>query len=148
MLLRDIMTPGVAEISPNATLQDAAEQMRSHDIGVLPVYSADRVVGILTDRDIAVRAVAAGRDPNHAKVSDIMSSSVTSCFEDDALETAAAVMEEKQIRRLIVLDHNKKVVGIVSLGDLARHGYDRNLSAEVLERVSEPSEKSDYASPT
>ena len=139
MMLKEVMTRGVAEISPQATLKQAAEQMRSLDIGALPVCSENRFVGMLTDRDIAVRSVAAGRDPNATTVSDVMTPNVAWCFDDEEVSKAAQIMEEKQIRRLLVFDHNDNVVGIVSIGDLARHTHDRNLCGEVLERVCEPS---------
>ena len=146
MLLKEIMTPGIAEISPEASLQDAAEQMRSLDIGALPVCRSNRIVGIVTDRDIAIRGVAAGKDPNRTTVASAMSPGITWCYEDENVEKAADIMEEQRIRRLLVMDHNKKVVGIVSLGDIARHVGNRVLGGQVLERVSEPAESIDSSS--
>ncbi|HEY8668436.1 MAG TPA: CBS domain-containing protein [Tepidisphaeraceae bacterium] len=137
MLLKDVMTRGVAEVPPGATLKEAAEKMRSLDVGALPVCTGEKLIGMLTDRDIAVRAVAEGCDPSRTMVSDAMTPDVTYCFEDDDVDEAARIMEEKQIRRLLVLDRNKHAVGIVSLGDIATHTRDRSLSGEVLERVSE-----------
>jgi CBS domain-containing protein len=139
MLLRDVMTRQIQEIPPEATLQDAAERMKSLDIGALPVCKNDKLIGILTDRDIAIRAVAAGRDPKKTRVSDAMTPEVCFCFDDDDVEEAAKLMERRQIRRLVVMDHNKHAVGIVSLGDLATRTRDDQLTGEVLERVSEPS---------
>ena len=147
MRLKEIMTPGVAKISPDATLQVAAEQMRSNDIGALPVFLADRIIGMLTDRDIAIRSVAAGCDPNLAKVSDAMSPGITWCFDDDDVEGAAALMEKQQIRRLLVIDHSREIVGIVTLGDVARHSHNHVLSGEILKHVSMPSNQNGYSSP-
>lgn len=140
MLLRDVMTRHIEEIPPQASLQDAAEKMKSLDVGALPVCENDKLIGMLTDRDIAIRAIADGRDPKNTRVSDAMTPDVCYCFEDEDVDKAVKLMEQRQIRRLIVMDHDKHAVGIVSLGDLAtRIGNDR-LSGEVLEKVSEPSE--------
>jgi CBS domain-containing protein len=140
MLLRDVMTRGIKEIPANATIVEAAERMRSLDVGALPVCQNDKLVGVITDRDIAIRTVADGRDPKATAVSDAMSKSVVYCYEDDSVESAAKLMEEKQIRRLPVFDRNNRAVGIVSLGDLAVRNHDDRLSGEVLERISEPSQ--------
>src|SRR4029450_1986600 len=91
-----------------------------------------------TDRDIAIRAVADGRDPTRTRVSDAMTPEVCYCFDDDDVEEAPELMEDRQIRRLLVMDHNKHAVGIVSLGDLATRAHDDMLTGEVLECVSEP----------
>jgi CBS domain-containing protein len=138
MQLRDVMTRDIQEIPPEATLKKAAETMRSLDVGALPVCENNRVIGMLTDRDIAMRAVAEGRDPNQTKVRDAMTGQLVYCYEDDTVENAAKLMEEKQIRRLPVMDRNQRLCGIVSLGDLATRNRDDRLSGEVLERVSEP----------
>jgi CBS domain-containing protein len=142
MLLREVMTRNIQEIPPEATLQDAAERMKSLDVGALPVCANDKLIGMLTDRDIAIRAVAAGRDPKSTRVSDAMTPDVCYCFDDDDIEEAAKLMEDRQIRRLVVMDHNKQAVGIVSLGDLATRTHDDQLTGEVLECVSEPSKPS------
>src|SRR6478672_10273785 len=107
MLLKDVMTRQIAGIRPEATLQDAAAQMKSLDIGALPVCKNDQFIGMLTDRDIAIRAVADGRDPKRTCVSDAMTPQVCYCFDDDDVEEAAKLMEDRQIRRLVVMDHNK-----------------------------------------
>jgi CBS domain-containing protein len=138
MLLRDVMTREIQDIPPEATLKQAAEAMRSLDVGALPVCQNNTVIGMITDRDIAVRAVADGRDPNQAHVRDAMTRELIYCYEDDTVENAAKIMEEKQIRRLPVMDRNQCLCGIVSLGDLATRNRDDRLSGEVLERVSEP----------
>src|SRR5215813_1130006 len=138
MQVKDVMTRGVECISPDATLQDAARKMRDLDVGPLPVCENDRLVGILTDRDIVVRAIAEGRDPQDSRVRDVMTRGIDYCFDDDDVAEAAWHMEAKQIRRLAVLDHNKRLVGIVSLGDLAVKSPDEHLTAEALEQVSLP----------
>lgn len=138
MKIKDIMTPEVEIVGPDASLQEAAAKMRSCDCGAVPVCDGKKVVGIITDRDIVVRAVAAGDDFFSKKVSDVMSRDVAYCFEDDDLSKAERLMEDKQIRRLIVLDASKQLAGIVSIGDLAVEGEQEAKVGEVLERVSEP----------
>ena len=136
--VRDVMTPGVEVIHPNATVAEAAEKMRMLNVGVIPVCDGERLVGMLTDRDIVVRVIADQRDPKRTTVTEAMTSGVTYCFEDENVQKAARVMVERQIRRLPVLNRDKRLVGIVSLGDLAVQTEDSQLSGEVLEYVSEP----------
>jgi CBS domain-containing protein len=140
MQLKDIMTHGVEVIHPDATLQEAAQQLRRLDVGPLPVCDGERLLGMLTDRDITVRATAEGQDPKTTKVRDVMTCEVIYAFEDQGLTEAARLMEEHQIRRLVVLNRDKRLVGIVSLGDLAVHTDNQRLAGEVVERVSEPAE--------
>jgi CBS domain-containing protein len=139
MRLRDVMTAKIEDIPADATLMQAAEKMKRLDIGALPVRENDRLVGMITDRDIAVRAVAEGRDPKKMPVREVMSREICFCYEDDSMESAAKLMEEKQIRRLPVFDRSERPIGIVSLGDLAVRNHDYRLSGEVLERISTPS---------
>jgi CBS domain-containing protein len=144
MQLRDVMTPAMQEIEPNATLMEAASRMKSLDVGAMPVCENDRLIGMITDRDITVRAVAEGRDPRQTKVRDAMTRDVCFCYADDSVESAAKLMEEKQVRRLPVFDRKGgRAIGIVSLGDLAVRNRDDRLSGEVLERVSEPTAPSE-----
>jgi len=138
MLLRDVMTTSVEVIAPDATLQAAAQKMKDWDVGMMPVCDGARLVGMLTDRDITIRATAAGRDSKTTPVREIMTMEVTYCFEDQDVEDAARLMEDKQIRRLVVLNRDKKLVGIVSLGDVATFTGDEQLSSEILEQVSQP----------
>jgi len=140
MQVREVMTPEVEVISPETTLAEAAQKMKSLDVGPLPVGERDRLVGMVTDRDITVRATAAGRDPNTTKVREVMTEQVFYCFEDESIEQAAEIMERAQIRRLMVLNRDKRLVGIVSLGDLAIETGEEELTGEILERVSEPAE--------
>lgn len=138
MKLRDVMTPQVEFVAPAQTLREAAQKMRQFDVGPMPVCDAGRVVGMLTDRDIAIRAVAEGYDPATTPVAKIMSRDVAFCGPDDDLEAAAKLMSEKQIRRLVILDSDRRLAGIVSLGDLATTGRDLRMVGEVMEEVSQP----------
>jgi len=140
MLLKDVMTRNVEEIPPQMTLKDAAARMKSLDVGALPVCENNKLVGMITDRDIATRAVAEGRDPKTTRASDAMTSGVVYCYEDEDTRQAAKIMQEKQIRRLVVFDRNQRAVGIVSLGDIATRADSDQLSGQTLERVSEPSQ--------
>ena len=140
MQIREIMTREPVVIGPDMVLKEAAETMRDLDSGVMPVGQNDRLVGMLTDRDITIRATAAGKDPNQTRVEEVMTPDVVYCFEDDDARDAALKMEEHQIRRLIVLNHDNRLVGILSLGDLAVHTSDDRLAGEVAEAVSEPAE--------
>jgi CBS domain-containing protein len=115
----EIMTHGVAVVQQDDTLQHAAQKMKSLDVGALPVCDGDALVGVVTDRDIAVRGVATGMIPQESRVADVMTADVRWCSADDSVEHAMDVMGEAQVRRLAVLDENRKIVGVVSLGDLA-----------------------------
>jgi CBS domain-containing protein len=140
MKVKDAMTRGAECVGPDASLQEAARKMKDLDVGPLPVCGDnDKLVGLLTDRDIVVRAVAEGKDPRTAKVREAMTEGVCYCFEDDDVAEAARLMKEKQIRRLVVLNADKRLTGIVSLGDLAvETGGDREVAGKTLERVSQP----------
>jgi CBS domain-containing protein len=138
MQVNDIMTQYVEVISPELSIQEAAKQMRSLDVGVLPVCNGDRLVGMLTDRDLTIRAVAEGRDPKITRVEEVMTPQIAYCFEDQDIEEAERVMGKHQIRLLPVLNREKLLVGIVSLGDFATKD-DETRAGETLERVSEPS---------
>jgi CBS domain-containing protein len=118
MLVQECMTKNVELTDPNATIRAAAEKMRDGDFGMLPIGENDRLVGTITDRDITIRAVAEGLDPESAKVRDVMSSRVLYCFEDQDAKDVARNMGMNQVRRLPVLNREKRLVGIVSLGDL------------------------------
>jgi CBS domain-containing protein len=140
MQLSDIMTRKICDIPADANLTEAAQRMRSLDIGALPVRDGNQLVGMITDRDIAIRAIAEGRDPQKTRVTEAMTPDVFFCFDDDDVQTAMQIMEERQIRRLLVVDRSSQSVGIVSLGDLAIRIEDDRPSAEVLESVSQPAQ--------
>ena len=139
MQVSEIMTANPVVLGPDTSLREAAQKMRDLDSGVMPVGENDRVIGMLTDRDITVRATADGKDPNTTLVRDVISADVLFCFADDEIEVAARKMEEHQVRRLVVLNHDNQLVGLVSLGDLAVHAPSDRLPGEVTEAVSEPS---------
>jgi CBS domain-containing protein len=139
MKLGDIMTPDVECVRPGDTLHEAARKMKSLDVGLMPVCGDnDKIVGMLTDRDITIRATAEGLDPKATRVQDAMSEDVIWCFEDQDADDAAKLMQERQVRRLLVMSRDKRLVGIVSLGDLATEGKKKQ-AGEVLQDVSEPS---------
>ena len=139
MIVRDIMTRDVEVVHPDSVIQEAAGKMASLDVGSLPVCDNRRLIGVVTDRDIAIRAVAEGRDPKNTKVSEAMTPELIYCFEDEGVQEAVKLMERYQIRRLPILNREKQLVGIVSLGDLAVEIGNERLSGTVLEEVSEPS---------
>jgi CBS domain-containing protein len=140
MDLRDIMTRNVEVVSAGASLKDAAKKMKDLDVGLIPVCDGDRLKGVLTDRDITIRATADGRDPSKTKVSEVMSTDLAYCLEDQEVEEAVSVMEARQIRRLPIVNQHKRLIGIISLADIAVHVGDRDLSGETLEEISAPAE--------
>jgi CBS domain-containing protein len=138
MKLAAIMTGGIETITPHASLAEAAKKMASQDIGSLPVCDEPRrVVGIITDRDITVRAVARGMDPTQTRVEDVMTRDVLCCSSESEVEDACELMERRQVRRLLVTGQDEVPVGIVSLGDIALC-LRESQSGEVLKKVSEP----------
>ena len=137
--ISDVMTRDVMSVSPQETIRRAAQMMDELNVGALPVCDGQKLVGMVTDRDITVRAVAAGQSPDAAHVEDVMSGSVHWCFDDQTVDEVMQQMGDTQIRRVPVVDHDtKELIGIVSLGDLAtKH------SAQVdrtLEEISSPSQ--------
>jgi CBS domain-containing protein len=140
MQLKEFVNPHVETVQCDDTLQRAAEKMRELDVGSLPVCEGDQLVGMITDRDITIRAVAKGSDPAAATVREVMTPEVLWCFENEEVEEAARIMQENQVRRILVLNEAKELVGITSLGELATATGDRLLAGETLESVSESSE--------
>jgi len=139
MKIKDIMTRDPEVVAPENTLRQAAEKMQAIDTGIMPVCTNDRLVGVITDRDITLRATAEGLDPFATQVADIMTDELVTCFEDQDVEEAERIMRDKQIRRLLVLNRNKDLVGIVSLGDIAVDTGDVIEAGETLQEVSRPS---------
>jgi CBS domain-containing protein len=137
MKVRDIMTHDVELAGPDDTLQDAAQRMLELDIGVLPVGESDRLVGIITDRDLAVRGVALGKDPS-AKVREVMTKEVKYCFDDEDINHVGKNMGDVQVRRLPVVNRDKRLVGILALGDIATQGKPK-AGMEALRGISEQS---------
>ena len=136
--LKDLMSRDVKVISPDMTIREAASQMRDGDFGMLPVGENDRMIGTITDRDIAIRGVAEGKDAG-TKVRDVMSEGISWAYEDDSVEAAARIMSERQVRRLPVVDRDKRLVGIIALGDLAVESSEVRPTAEALSGISQPS---------
>lgn len=138
MKINEIMTGDVDLMDPDATLREAAKRLRDADVGALPVGKDDRLVGMITDRDIAVRGVAGDKDPDTSIVDEIMSKSTYYCVEDDDAARAADSMAEYQVRRLPVLNHEKRLVGLVSLADLVKAGVADKALRGVSETTSGP----------
>ncbi len=136
MQAKDIMTGKPVMVNPENTIQDAADKMAKLDTGILPVCDGRELVGVITDRDIVVRTVAAGHDPNSSKVQEAMTPEVAFCLEDEDIVKIAHRMEEHKVRRMPVINHEKQVVGMIALSDLTRHG-EQKLACEILERVNE-----------
>ena len=136
MKITDVMTRDVTVAAPSDTIQRAAKKMAELDAGFLPVADGDRLVGVITDRDIAIRAVAEGREPD-TRVRDVMSPEVKYCFDDEDLDHVTQNMGEIQVRRLPVVDRDKRLVGIVSLADIATKGRS-DQTDEALSGISQP----------
>lgn len=133
MLVKEIMTPKIETILPTTTLREAAQKMRDLNLGSLPVAQDGKLIGMITDRDICCRGVADGFNPARVEVREIMSRNISFCFSDDTVTEAVRQMEERHIRRLAVLNHDKTVAGFLSVDDLAH--YSRQLAGEVLDTV-------------
>ena len=140
MQLREIMTREVIGVDSHESIQQAARMMAEHDVGVLPVFEAGQPVGMVTDRDIAIRAVAEQMNLAETPVSVVMTPGQVTAPEETEASEAVKMMEERQIRRLLVHGPEQQIVGIVSLGDLAVKLDDRALTCEMLERVARPAE--------
>ena len=135
--VKEVMTPDVAFINSDNTISEAARKMLELDVGLLPVVIGTEIVGVITDRDIVLRSVAQGYDPEKTPTLEAVTESIANCNEDDDIETAARIMKDKQIRRVLVKNDDMEFSGVVSLGDLAME--DLRESAEVLQKVSAPS---------
>lgn len=136
--LKDLMSRDVKLVSPETSIKEAALMMRDGDFGMMPVGEADRMIGTISDRDIAIRAVALDMGPE-TKVRDVMTAGVAWAYETDSVDKAVKIMSERQVRRLPVVDENKRLVGIVALGDLAVKDSEKDSSAEALSEISKPS---------
>lgn len=135
--IKDIMSRDVKTISPDATIAEAARCMRDGDFGMMPVGENDRMVGAISDRDIAVRGVALGLD-GRAKVREVMSEGICWAYEDEPVERAVGIMGTNQIRRLPIVNRDKRLVGILALGDIAVDKTEQKPAAEALSCISEP----------
>jgi CBS domain-containing protein len=135
--IKDVMSRDVQVIGPDATIAEAAKAMRDGDFGMMPVGENDKMVGAISDRDIAVRGIAEGCDGS-AKVRDVMSDGIRWAYEDDPVERAVELMSEHQVRRLPIVNREKRLVGIVALGDLAVKEKNAKPAAKALTEISEP----------
>ena len=135
--LRDVMSRDVKLVGPDTTIREAAQQMRDGDFVMLPLEENDRMIGAVSDRDIAIRAIADDKGPT-TTVREIMSEGICWAYEDDSVEQAARIMSERQIRRLPVVNRDKRLVGIVALGDFAVDRSEIKPAAEALSAISQP----------
>lgn len=135
MKVKDAMHRGVDWVSPDMLLSDVAIKMRDHDIGSIPIGENDKLIGMITDRDIACRGVATGKDCTNLTARDAMTEGIVYCRESDDLDDALRIMGQKKLRRLAVLNDQKRLVGILSLGDVA-HSATRVLTGEMTAAVA------------
>ncbi|MBN2317394.1 MAG: CBS domain-containing protein [Sedimentisphaerales bacterium] len=138
MKVREIMSSHVMQIADNMNLIKAAQKMQSADVGALPVQKDNKTIGLITDRDIVVRAISAELDPKTTLVKEVMSPDVLCCSEEDDIETAERIMEDNKVHHLVVLGRDNTVVGVLSLGDLALKTSNEHLAYRALERICEP----------
>lgn len=136
MQIRDVMTAAVRTITPSSTIREAARAMGDIDAGMLPVQEGDRLVGAVTDRDIALRAIAIGKGPD-TTVGEVMTPDIKYCFDDDDVDEVCQNMADIQVRRLPVVNREKRLVGIVSLADLAHNGEAED-TGQALEGITRP----------
>jgi CBS domain-containing protein len=136
MKVKDAMHKGVTWVEPDAKISELAQMMRDEEIGSIPVGENDRLIGMVTDRDIAIKGFADGKDVSTMTARDVMSGPILYCRADEDLEDAARIMEEHQVRRLPVIDDNKRMVGILTVGDIASSSS-RQLLGEVVQTVAE-----------
>lgn len=134
--VRDVMTRNPETVTPDTPVQEAARLMQSADTGVLPVVEGNRPVGVITDRDLALRVVAEGR--TDARVRDAMSSRVRTAREDDDLDTVMQIMASEQVRRVPIVDERGELVGIVAQADIVLEGKNDRKAEETIERISQP----------
>jgi CBS domain-containing protein len=137
MQIHEIMTQTVESAHPSLPILKAAEKMRDLDIGFLPICENDKLVGTVTDRDITIKSVAQGRDPRVAPVSEIMRPEVFFCCEDDDVYDVAQQMQEKEVRRMVILSRDRRLVGVVSLGDIAAMLMEKEVAGETLSQIAE-----------
>jgi len=134
--IRDLMTSNPTTIEPDKTVVDAAKLMDDEDAGLIPIVEGQKLVGTITDRDIAIRVVAEGKDPQSAKVRDVMTSRLVTVDPEQDLDEALRLMAEHQVRRLPVVEEDGKIVGIVAQADVAKHTSDEQ-TGEVVQQISQ-----------
>ena len=136
MIARDLMTRNVECIAPDMPLEEAARRMKRLDVGFLPVCEQDRLIGTITDRDIVLRVVAEGKDVKQCRAREVLTPSVFWCFEDQSADEIAEYMSKQEIRRVLILDRNKRLAGVISIGDLAKRG-DESTAGETIREIAE-----------
>jgi len=136
MKVKEVMHPGVTWVSPDTPIADIAKKMRDNDIGAIPIGENDRLAGMVTDRDIACRGLANGRDVSKLTARDVMSKPILYCRAEEDVEDAIRLMEANRVRRLPVINEKKRMVGMLALGDIAQK-VSRDLSGQVLQAVAE-----------
>ncbi len=134
--IRDLMTSNPTTIEPDKTVVDAAKLMDDEDAGLIPIVEGQKLVGTITDRDIAIRVVAEGKDPQSAKVRDVMTSRLVTVDPEQDLDEALRLMAEHQVRRLPVVEEDGKIVGIVAQADVAKHTSDEQ-TGDVVQQISQ-----------
>ena len=135
MKVREIMTSNVECLSPESNLREIAQKMKSLDVGFIPVCENDRLVGTVTDRDIVIRAIAESRDINNTQARDVMTRDIVYAFEDEDVKDAAEKMRDKDVRRILILDKSKRLVGVVSIGDISK--VEEKVSGKNLRDIAE-----------
>jgi CBS domain-containing protein len=135
MKVKDIMHEGVQWVDPSTSVEELARLMLEHDIGAIPIGENDRLVGMVTDRDIVCRCIGAGLDPVDTTAREVMTKGIVFCRDEEEADDAARLMEHKKIRRLPVINKDKRMTGILSIGDMC-HGESRELTGEVMHAVS------------
>jgi CBS domain-containing protein len=136
MLVRDIMHSGVKVINHKLTVEQAAKMMAENDIGSIPVEKNDKLIGMITDRDITIRVIATGKNPKVTKVSECMTEGINYCFDDNELDVVARKMKENKQRRLPVINRQKRLVGIISLAEITNLRLEPNMAKEILSTVT------------
>lgn len=137
MNIKEAMHKGASWVTPETPVRDIAALMKKEDIGSVPVGENDRLVGMITDRDLALRALQDGADPMTLKARDVMTKGIVYCRTDQSIEDAIHLMEDRRVRRLPVIDDDKRLVGMLSLGDVSHHAS-RELSGELVHAVASP----------
>jgi CBS domain-containing protein len=135
MKIREIMTANVECVSPEADLVELANKMKTLDVGFIPICEGDRLVGTVTDRDIVLRGLASGRDVNSCVARDIMTQDVYYCFEEDNVKDVAEKMRDKEVRRMLILNESKRLVGVVSIGDISK--VEEKVTGKVLHDITD-----------
>ncbi len=135
MKVKEAMHKGVQWVAPDLPLPDIAQKMQKYDVGAIPVGQNDRLVGMITDRDIALRGVGRSKNPSQLTAKDVMTKGVIWCRDTDSVDTAAHLMEGQKVRRLPVIDANKRMVGMISLGDISQVASQK-IAAELTKAVS------------